>query len=265
MEINEMNYELYAIDYAEGTLSGEEAVAMEAFMSQHPELAEEIIGIAAITVPLDPVAFPDKANLKRKGRAIAILPIALAVSSAACLVLALGLIWMVDRQQYYGELLSSSNSSIEIDAFKGEVIEIIVEREIQLLPVAEPAYEGAVSGYSDNQQVAHNPPDSEMDASFDIQLSVIPAIESVTDQVDESEGQQDLFPDDIVSLQSDYEFVVPVTLEMHHLSTKGEERLRSKLEKQEDKMARRQQIKDGAFSVFQEKLMPAGLAGLINN
>jgi len=265
MEINEMNYELYAIDYAEGTLSGEEATAMEAFISLHPELADEIMGIAAVTVPLESVTYPDKENLKRKGRAIAILPIALAVSSAACLVLALGLIWMVDRQQYYGELLSSSNSFVEIDSYKGEVIGIIVEGDRQLLTVPEQGNERVVSGYSNSQQVAQNSQDAEEGTSFDIQLSVIPVIESVTDAVDESEGQQDLFPDDIVSLQRDSEFVVPVTLEMHHLSTKGEERLRSKLEKQEDKMARRQLIKDGAFSVFQEKLMPVGLADLIGN
>jgi len=265
MEINEMNYEIYAIDYAEGRLTGAEAAAMDAFMSLHPELSDEIKEIAAVAVPLEPAVYSDKESLKRKKRGIVMLPMAFAVSSAACLVLAFGLVWMIDRHQYYGELLSSANSHIEIKEFKVATIRDEVDRDAQMSTFPMVVDNVFLPTYSEQDQVVKNLNEQEEHPSFDIRLSVIPATETPLVPIDDNDELQGQFPEDIVILQVDNEFVLPVTLEMQDLSTAGGEQLRIKLENEEDKMARRQLIKVGALSVFQEKLMPSGLVDLINN
>lgn len=64
--INTDNYELYCFRYAEGMLGEAERREVEAFLSQHPDLAEELqLYAEAPKVGREAVSFPDKESLKR--------------------------------------------------------------------------------------------------------------------------------------------------------------------------------------------------------
>lgn len=58
------NYEIYAMDYLEGKLSGDLEVAFEAFLSEHPEIADEILGLNDISLPSREDAYKSKDQLK---------------------------------------------------------------------------------------------------------------------------------------------------------------------------------------------------------
>jgi len=53
MTITKLNYEVYALDYLEGTLSKEHEQAMERFLLGHPEIAMELEAMREV-VPLIP-------------------------------------------------------------------------------------------------------------------------------------------------------------------------------------------------------------------
>lgn len=66
MVINKLNYERYALDYLDGTLSGEMMTLMEDFLKQHPAISDELNQIQHITLlPDKQVKFPEKAKLKK--------------------------------------------------------------------------------------------------------------------------------------------------------------------------------------------------------
>lgn len=59
------NYEIYAIDYLEGTLSDDLVVAFEAFLSEHPDIAEEVLGLDNISLPSRTDDYKSKSELKQ--------------------------------------------------------------------------------------------------------------------------------------------------------------------------------------------------------
>ncbi|MGZ3931702.1 MAG: hypothetical protein ACXVP0_10115 [Bacteroidia bacterium] len=63
-KINKDNYEAFVLDYMEGTLSGEDAALLEAFVALHPELD---IDLNAELVSLEPeeIRFNEKGGLKK--------------------------------------------------------------------------------------------------------------------------------------------------------------------------------------------------------
>jgi len=69
MKINKLNYEAFAIDYLEGTLSADDRKAFDAFVREHPEVKAELDDYLAgpIIEDLGSEGFERKADLKRKG------------------------------------------------------------------------------------------------------------------------------------------------------------------------------------------------------
>lgn len=68
MTITKLNYEVYALDYLEGTLSKEHEQAMERFLLGHPEIAMELEAMREV-VPLIPdplITFRHKEKLLKK-------------------------------------------------------------------------------------------------------------------------------------------------------------------------------------------------------
>lgn len=69
MTINRNNYEFIIIDYIDGKLSPELTRELTAFLSQNPDIAQELDGIAEIKVTPTPVTIPfAKETLKRSTR-----------------------------------------------------------------------------------------------------------------------------------------------------------------------------------------------------
>ena len=95
MKITKQNYEEYAIDYIEGTLSKEDRVAFGHFLSCHPEIAAEIGALQEDLPVLYPdlsVRYEDKDRLKRRA---SIRPWIRRIGRVAA-ILVLGL-WAFDR------------------------------------------------------------------------------------------------------------------------------------------------------------------------
>ena len=66
MIINKLNYEVYALDYLEGTLTEDLMPIMQAFLKQHPEIALELESTQSTTLkPDEKVVFLDKTVLKK--------------------------------------------------------------------------------------------------------------------------------------------------------------------------------------------------------
>lgn len=67
MTINKLNYEIYALDYLEGTLSPALRTEMEAFLQQHPDIAADFEAVALyrpLTAPA-PATYPKAAQLRK--------------------------------------------------------------------------------------------------------------------------------------------------------------------------------------------------------
>ncbi len=94
MTINKINYEVYAIDYLEGTLSDQLMREMELFLATNPEIDKELEDIRHFSAPVFSMeSYPDKESLKkqRPNKWIPILGIA-----ASLLILVL---WIVSTGQ----------------------------------------------------------------------------------------------------------------------------------------------------------------------
>ena len=64
MTITTDNYEYYFYQYAEGQLTEAERIEVEAFLQQHPDLADELsLYDSGLKLEPAPVAFPDKESL----------------------------------------------------------------------------------------------------------------------------------------------------------------------------------------------------------
>ena len=83
MKVTKQNYEEYALDYIEGTLSREQQQAFGRFLEENPEIAAELRALREefpALVPDPSVCFEGKSSLKRKA---AIRPLYLRIASAA--------------------------------------------------------------------------------------------------------------------------------------------------------------------------------------
>ena len=61
--INLSNYEEYFILYMDNELDAEQKLMVEAFVAQHPQLAEELDILMSTRLPMDNVSFTGKADL----------------------------------------------------------------------------------------------------------------------------------------------------------------------------------------------------------
>ncbi|MCL3780237.1 hypothetical protein EMN47_07505 [Prolixibacteraceae bacterium JC049] len=65
MKIDRTNYEAYLIDYLEGNLKDDECQIVEDFLSQNPDIQEELEGLSEVTLFTDDVVFSEKNTLKK--------------------------------------------------------------------------------------------------------------------------------------------------------------------------------------------------------
>lgn len=64
--INQNNYEIWLVDYLDGTLSKAEIAAVEAFLVSHPEIAEELEQLQEISLSPSTATFSKKNELKKE-------------------------------------------------------------------------------------------------------------------------------------------------------------------------------------------------------
>jgi len=76
IKITRDNYELYAIDYIEGTLSVEESKAFESFLDANPDIAKEIESLPTLSVDSD-LSFTQEEQLELKKGTLLSSPISL--------------------------------------------------------------------------------------------------------------------------------------------------------------------------------------------
>ncbi|NOU18237.1 MAG: hypothetical protein HOO91_11845 [Bacteroidales bacterium] len=66
MKINRYNYEVFLIDYLDGTLNPSLAGELIVFLEQNPELKNQFDGLEDVVLTDETISYPNKANLKKK-------------------------------------------------------------------------------------------------------------------------------------------------------------------------------------------------------
>ncbi|MEM9887389.1 MAG: hypothetical protein AAF849_15955 [Bacteroidota bacterium] len=77
MLINKSNYEFFAIDYVEGTLSAQELRAMQAFLRAHPDIEAELVALKANLFAFEAdenIVYENKQRLLKKEEVAVIVP-----------------------------------------------------------------------------------------------------------------------------------------------------------------------------------------------
>lgn len=283
IEINELNYELYAIDFAEGSLSAAEAKAMESFLDQHPELREEIASIAAVALPEDPVVYRDKASLKRTAGdagAVLMVPRRWAFAAAAAVILLLiGIFGIISRGPQYGELAYDSPAYTVHYAIE-HTYRIIDERRPEEMPTVHTSGSREFIGDASDSDGTAGQLQRSTDnaASGPVAFAQIQPAQGPDDPaaVMAEEGVCESVPyrlkmrivDPAVVPEDDY-FVLPVTIQLYELSEAGSREARKELDelaaREDSRDARRKMWKDGALSLLQDTFVPNGLNNLIDN
>jgi hypothetical protein len=119
MKVTIHNYETYAIDYLDGTLSPELQEAFTAFIVQNPDVAQEIEGVAVALVPNETIQHPNIDSLYRRDRKI--IPIFWSLNTvtigiaASILIITAAFGWMYTQ-----------NNSTQVD---------VANQEIQVNPI----------------------------------------------------------------------------------------------------------------------------------
>ncbi len=122
MDINNHNYEEFAIDYLEGNLSPELEEAMQLFLLQNPEIEAELMGLEEMVLEVDTdIVFPDKKVLLQSEKPVKVIPLyrqwkryVLPMAGALCLFF----VWQVLLLQdgYIGngvEIVGAGESKME--------------------------------------------------------------------------------------------------------------------------------------------------------
>jgi hypothetical protein len=113
MTITTDNYEEYFYQYCEGELTADERAAVEAFVTQHPELAEELsLYDPALKLEMPPMAYPDKAGLlRRETKVIPLWRWAVAACVAAVLIGGVWLMWPNDNAPQQTGMVAQNRQS----------------------------------------------------------------------------------------------------------------------------------------------------------
>ncbi|MEZ5009899.1 MAG: hypothetical protein R2753_17250 [Chitinophagales bacterium] len=284
VKINELNYELYALDFAEGNLQGEELKAMETFLSCHPQLKEEILAISLVELPHDHVVYDDKANLYKNDKAIVGLPLLTSLAIAASLILLFGFVWMKNQSINNGELADMSMVTLQkmSDVNQWEetsentadlnTISNVVSKtnEPKTDHEFENDYQKNKTGNDFNNGVkavntkgielmsekfTKNASQSNEEISYDV--AQITPIESVKINADVQEQQLEH-----VAIASNNTAIIETTIEIGALQTNMSDKRLAMSEKKEE---RKKVFKENVRYVFQNALLPEGVALAINN
>ena len=269
MEINEMNYEMFALDYAEGNLSGEYLQSMELFLSHHPKIKEEISEIANISIPITQVVYEDKSGLKKKKRRIAFLPVALAVSSAACLLLGFGLFRVLSLNSHYGNMAADTmplNINYNINIIGIQKNDNPTKRyEDHLIADSETSLNDQVNGQAFNDINRAGTP-----VAYDVSLNQL-SQEELASLETLAYNQAPIFHTPalrikLTEVKTDDIYILPVTIELHDLAMDGYDVNwinESSLADQE-KAARKKIFKESALSLLQDAFVPKGVNKIID-
>jgi len=143
MTITQLNYEVYALDYLEGTLSKEAQEAMERFLLGHPEIAMELEAMREIVLLTpDPLfTFQHKEKLLKKEpktRVLFFRKWQLGAAAAIALLIVFTSLWNVNffaGQEIVADIDSSKNQEKvqmpkEISAVSSQAKEEVVNRKV---------------------------------------------------------------------------------------------------------------------------------------
>ena len=118
MNLTRHNYEEYFLLYVDGELPGDDRLAVEAFLQEHPDLVEEMDDLSrTVLSPADDVFTVDKTLLYRPlaDEAARVIPFSrwrLSVAAAVAIaLLATGALWVVRRQNQDGATATAQNAS----------------------------------------------------------------------------------------------------------------------------------------------------------
>ncbi len=148
MIITTDNYEEYFYRYCEGELTAEERVAVEAFVAQHPELAEELsLYDPALKLEEAPLPYPDKESLMHhEGK---VLPLWRWAAAACVAAVMIGGVWMMwpngEPTEQTGMVAQMRQPTNEVEPVlpasqpKKELPIITKTPTAQVTPSAEPA------------------------------------------------------------------------------------------------------------------------------
>ena len=154
MTITTDNYEYYFYQYAEGQLTEAERIEVEAFLQQHPDLADELsLYDSGLKLEPAPVAFPDKESLLRHNPVL--IPIWRWAAVACVAALLLVGVWQfterTPQQPVVAEMspmespikvateLCPQRSAEEINTSKSPVLKSVPPTNIKAKAVVEPA------------------------------------------------------------------------------------------------------------------------------
>ena len=269
MEINEFNYEAYALDYAAGSLTGVELEAMEQFLDSQPELRAEIMAIAAVSVPFEAVQYDGLENLERQPERKGIIIPFSVLALAASLLLLFGIFWMTSSQLPDGRLADRSPV-------------IRVHYPVALIFEAERSADDSrdefttIPNYMDvndqldgtNERFAAVDTDGTQNTSDQQNVEqktrivwkvVEPKPEDFLEMMPESEYRNL----EVTEIQPDNYFILPITIEKPSLQTDGFERASLQLAADNERLERRRVLREGALSILQQNLVPVGINDLI--
>lgn len=158
MKIHPLNYEAYAMDYLEGSLSNEDQLSFERFLDDHPEIAAELQAMKVMYVQPDPeVTFEPKASLMQEVPQARTFKLPFwAIAASWALVIGSFAFWFS----------SATSSKDELNAgFADSIIETAPEVEhqvevVDLLPkgkkVPSPAKEAPIQTWNQEHEVNWN-------------------------------------------------------------------------------------------------------------
>ena len=128
MKIHTLNYEAYAIDYLEGNMTAEERSAFEEFLSEHPQVNEELKQMQLFyAVPNEEVVYTGKEDLMKATPAKASvfkLP-SWAIAASWALVISSMLVWLWTNPNSQNMPLANEVASIEEEVKTQSYVEVV--------------------------------------------------------------------------------------------------------------------------------------------
>jgi len=154
MKIHPLNYEAYAMDYLEGSLSSEDQRAFERFLEDHPETAVELKAMKLMYAEPDTgVTFANKESLKQPvQQAQTFMLPGWAIAASWALVIASFAFWLSSAfdPQLANEAFVEHKTSLEAST--------ILKAEIaQTLPVSNQKKTAKISKYTTEWNIAAEP------------------------------------------------------------------------------------------------------------
>ena len=264
VEINEINYELYALDYVEGNLKGEDLIAMNVFLEKHPNIKEEIQLISATYLPESNVVFEGKDLLVKQEKRRITIPFVLSSALAACLVLAIGVLWLFNQHPNYGQVAHKSITiNVDLnyfDNYGNNSDNLIADiNETKLENSDERFFQTIAKKAKSSIWVEKHSESNENESYQEVENNLSAENQQKIETIKNSKTIE------VVTLSTENTPILTTTIIkypiLNDLNRIEDERLALSLEEEEKKKQVRSQIR----SVFQNALLPEGISNSINN